>query len=198
MSRAKDLELRLERAEAQIRLHQKISRYLVKSVPLPEALQAVVDLIAAFTQADSCLLYFISHGELVLCAARGPNPEAVGEVKLRLNEGLTGWVARERRMLAISREAYADPRFKYFSNLPEDSFEAFLSAPVLLRNRVVGVLNLQHRQPYSHTGDDMEMITTAGQQIGALMAVSCLDAATIETHDFADLAIGQRVAIPEN
>jgi hypothetical protein len=32
------------------------------------------------------------------------------------------------RLLAISREAYKDPRFKKFGELEEDSFEAFLSA----------------------------------------------------------------------
>ena len=68
------------------------------------------------------------------------------------NEGLTGWVARERRLLAIPREAYKDPRFKKFGELPEDTFEAFLSAPVIARNRVVGVINVQHRLPHQHTG----------------------------------------------
>ena len=37
------------------------------------------------------------------------------------------------------------PSIKYFSDLPEDTFEAFLSAPVISRNRVVGVINVQHR-----------------------------------------------------
>ena len=43
-------------------------------------------------------------------------------------------LAQQRRLLAISREAYKDPRFKYFGELPEDTFEAFLSAPLIARN----------------------------------------------------------------
>jgi uroporphyrinogen-III synthase len=53
-----------------------------------------------------------------------------------------------RKLLAISREAYRDPRFKYFRDLPEDTYEAFLSAPVIARNRVVGVINVHHRLPH--------------------------------------------------
>lgn len=198
VSKAKDFELRLERAEGQIRLHQSISRYLAKAVSLDDAFPAVVKLVADFTHADSCLLYLLSSdGELVLCAAQSPNPAVVGDVRLRLNEGLTGWVARERRLLAISREAFADPRFKGFTSLQEDTFEAFLSAPIIVRNRVVGVLNLQHRHPHSHSGDEMEMITLVGQQIGAMIALSLLDPACLQTADLAELVLGSRVASQE-
>ena len=91
---------------------------------------------------------------------------------MRWNEGLTGWVARERRLLAISREAYKDPRFKTFGELPEDSFEAFLSAPVIARNRVVGVINVQHRLPHQHTGSEMEVLTTVGEQVGCVLVLA--------------------------
>jgi len=199
VSKAKDLELRLERAEAQIRLYLSISRYLAKAVNLHDAFPAIVKLVADFTHADSCLLYLLSaDDELVLCAARSPNPAAIGDIRLRLDEGLTGWVARERRLLAISREAFADSRFKCFSNLQEDTFEAFLSAPILVRNRVVGVLNLQHRHPHSHSGDEMEMITVVGQQIGALIALSLLDAKTLQSNDVAELVMGSRVGSRES
>jgi uroporphyrinogen-III synthase len=198
VSKVKELELRLAHAEAQLRLHQSISRFLAKVVNLPEALNSVLTMVAEFTHADSCLLYLFTQGELVLCAAHGPNPAAVGEVRLRLEEGLTGWVARERRLLAISREAYHDPRFKYFSSLPEDTFEAFLSVPILTRNRVVGVINLQHRQPHSHSGEEMEMLTMVGQQVGALITLASLDAEKFAQLDFAELVLGARVGAPES
>ncbi len=86
-------------------------------------------------------------GELVLRASN--RPSAVGNVKLAMNEGLTGWVAREKRLLAISREAFRDSRFKFFSDLPEDTYEAFLSAPMISRRGVEGVINVQHRDPHS-------------------------------------------------
>ncbi len=47
----------------------------------------------------------------------------------------------------MSQNAAQDPRFRLFNELPEDSYEAFLSVPLLSRGRVVGVINLQHRRP---------------------------------------------------
>jgi signal transduction protein with GAF and PtsI domain len=172
VSRARELEQRLARTEQQLRLLQKISRCLVREMSFEDALNGVVALVVEFMECDSCLLYLLDHDELVLHATNTPHPGALGSVKLALNEGLTGWVAREKRLLAISREAYHDPRFKYFRDLPEDTFEAFLSAPVISRRGVEGVINVQHREPHSHTGLEMELLTTVGEQIGCLLMLS--------------------------
>jgi signal transduction protein with GAF and PtsI domain len=176
VSRHKELEQRLERTEQQLRLLQKISRCLVREMSLQDALHGVVELVVEFMECDSCLLYLLDRNELVLRASNTPHPAAVGNVKLTLNEGLTGWVAREKRLLAISREAYHDPRFKFFSDLPEDTFEAFLSAPVISRRGVEGVINVQHREPHPHTGFEMELLTTVGEQVGCLLMLSQMEA----------------------
>ena len=184
MSRLRELEQRLERTEQQLRLLQKISRYLVRQTKLQEALDGVVALVVEFMDCDSCLLYLLDHRELVLRASNRPSaagpsavgPSVVGNVKLAMNEGLTGWVAREKRLLAISREAFRDPRFKFFSDLPEDTFEAFLSAPVISRRGVEGVINVQHRDPHSHSGIEMELLASVGEQLGCLLMLSRMEA----------------------
>ena len=172
MSRGKDLEQRLARSEQQLRLLQRISRYLVRDTPWQTVLQDAVSMVVEFMECDSCLVYLLDDNELVLRASNTPHPSTLGKVKLALNEGLTGWVARERRLLAISREAYNDPRFKFFSDLPEDTYEAFLSAPVISRQGMEGVINVQHRDPHSHSGVDMELLGTIGEQLGCLVMLA--------------------------
>jgi signal transduction protein with GAF and PtsI domain len=181
VARFKELESRLEGTEHQLRLVQRISRFMAREVSLPDALQGVVELVVEFMQCDSCLLYLLHDQELVLCASNNPQPDTIGTVRLKLGEGLTGWVARERRLLSISREAYLDPRFKLFTDLPEDAYEAFLSAPVIARSRITGVINVQHRETHFHTGDEMELLTMVGEQVGALVALSLLDGAALKT-----------------
>ena len=129
MPKAKELETRIDRLEQQLIVYQRISRLMVKELSLADTLQSIVHLVSEFTSCDSCLLYLIDNDELVLCASSNPHPMQIGRVRLKLNEGLTGWVARERKLLALSTEAYRDKRFKAFNDLPEDSFEAFLSSP---------------------------------------------------------------------
>ena len=145
---------------------------MVRDTGLDDVLNGVVSLVVEFMACDSCLLYLLDNNELVLRASNTPHPGIMGKVKLRLSEGLTGWVARERRLLAISREAYHDTRFKFFRDLPEDTFEAFLSAPIISRRGVEGVINVQHRNSHPHSGIEMELLTTVGEQVGCLLVLT--------------------------
>jgi uroporphyrinogen-III synthase len=189
MPKTKELEVRLQRTEQQLRLFQKISRFMVREMSLQEVLQGIVSLIVEFMECDSCLVYLLDQDELVLCASNTPHPSTIGKVRLRLSEGLTGWVARERRLLAISREAYKDPRFKYFGELPEDTFDAFLSAPVIARNRVVGVINVQHRGPHQHTGSEMEVLTTVGEQVGCVLVLARMEPTAVAEANHVQLVL---------
>jgi uroporphyrinogen-III synthase len=187
--KAKELELRLQRTEQQLRLFQKVSRFMVREMSLQEVLRGVVSLVVEFTECDACLVYLLDGDELVLCASNTPHPSTIGKLRMKSNEGLTGWVARERRLLAIPREAYKDPRFKKFGELEEDSFDAFLSAPVIARNRVVGVINVQHRMPHQHTGSEMEVLTTVGEQVGCVLVLARMAPTAMESANHVELVL---------
>jgi signal transduction protein with GAF and PtsI domain len=187
--KARELESRLQRTEQQLRLFQKVSRFMVRDMSLQEVLKGVVSLVVEFTQCDACLVYLLDGDDLVLCASNTPHPSTIGKLRMTSNEGLTGWVARERRLLAIPREAYKDPRFKKFGELEEDSFEAFLSAPVIARNRVVGVINVQHRMPRQHTGSEMEVLTTVGEQVGCVLVLARMAPTALESANHVEMVL---------
>jgi signal transduction protein with GAF and PtsI domain len=191
--KTRDLEAALRRTEQQLQLFQKISRFMVRELSLQEVLQGIVTLVVDFTACDSCLIYLLDNDELALCASNNPHPSEIGRIRLKFGEGLTGWVAKERRLVAISREAYADPRFKSFRDLPEDTFEAFLSAPVIARNRVVGVINVQHRQPHQHGGSEMELLTTVGEQVGCALVLARMAPLAVENANHVDLVLSGRI-----
>jgi len=196
--KTKDLEAALRRTEQQLQLFQKISRFMVRELSLQEVLQGIVSLVVDFTACDSCLIYLLDNDELALCASNNPHPSEIGRIRLKFGEGLTGWVAKERRLVAISREAYAYPRFKSFRDLPEDTFEAFLSAPVIARNRVVGVINVQHRQSHQHSGSEMELLTTVGEQVGCALVLARMAPLAVENANHVDLVLSSARVPPRS
>jgi len=134
---------------------------------LHRVLERIVDLISSEVECDSCFIYILEGDELVLRASKNPRPEVVDRLKLRIGQGITGWVAEHREPVALASNAFQDPRFNFFSELPEDRYEAFLSVPILCRRRVVGVINLQHRLPHVHNRRDIKLISTLGFLVGA-------------------------------
>src|ERR1022692_5306104 len=132
-----------------------------------EVLTRVVEFASALVKCDSCLIYILEGDELVLRASKNLHPEVVDRLKLRVGQGITGWVAEHREPVAIPEEASHDPRFQFFHELPEDSYEAFLSVPLMCRGRVVGAINLQHRLPHIYKLKEIRLITTIGFLVGA-------------------------------
>ncbi len=163
-------------------LHEIGSR-LAAADPLHEVLDQVVEFITEVIKPDSCFAYVLEGDELVLRASKNPHPEAVDRLKLRVGEGITGWVAQHRRPVAVARNAAQDPRFQAFSELPEDSFEAFLSVPVISRGRLVGVINLQHRLPHMHTRREMQLVATIGFLVGSEIELARLESQVSELSD---------------
>jgi uroporphyrinogen-III synthase len=147
-------------------LHEIGSRMAASDL-LHQVLERIVTLISSVVECDSCFIYILEDDELVLRASKNPHPEVVDRLKLRVGQGITGWVAEHLEPVALARDAFQDPRFNYFSELPEDRYEAFLSVPILCRGRVVGVINLQHRLPHVHSPRDIKLISTLGFLVGA-------------------------------
>jgi signal transduction protein with GAF and PtsI domain len=146
-------------------LHE-LGERIAASDPLQHVLARVVEFVTAVVHCDSCFLYVLEDGGLTLRASKNPHPEVIDRIKLRIGQGITGWVAEQRKPVAIASNAFQDPRFQSFSELPEDRYEAFLSVPVLCRDNLVGVINLQHRQPHTHTQREIQLISTIGFLVG--------------------------------
>jgi len=104
----------------------------------------------------------------VLRASKTPHPDVVDRLKLRVGEGITGWVAEHRPPVAVGTRAFEDPRFQTFNELPEDKYEAFLSVPIVAppADRVIGVINVQHRKTHRHGENEMTLLSIIGHQVG--------------------------------
>jgi uroporphyrinogen-III synthase len=147
-------------------LHAMACR-IAAAVPLSEVLKETVEFAVSVVRCESCFVYVLEGEELVLRASKNPHPETVDRLKMKVGQGITGWVAEQRRPVAIPRSAYKDPRFRLFNELPEDRFEGFLSVAVVTGGRLVGVINLQNRAEYPYSEREISLIATIGFLVGA-------------------------------
>jgi uroporphyrinogen-III synthase len=155
-------------------LHE-IGNRIAAADPLPGVLGRVVEVISAVVESDSCFVYVLEENDLVLRASKNPHSEVVDRLKLRVGQGITGWVAEHKRPVAVARGALQDLWFRSFNELPEDLYQAFLSVPVLSRGKLVGVINLQHRQPHNYSQREIHLISTIGFLVGAEIEMARLE-----------------------
>jgi signal transduction protein with GAF and PtsI domain len=142
-----------------------------------EVLSRVVEFASTLVKCDSCLVYVLEDDDLVLRASKNPHPHIVDRLKLRVGQSITGWVAEHRDPVAIPERAAHDPRFQFFHELPEDTYQAFLSVPLMCRSRLVGVINLQHRQHHLYRQREIRLISTIGFLVGAEIELARLEGA---------------------
>jgi len=158
-----------------IDLIHEIGSRIAASDPLHAVLGRVVDFVASVVPCDSCFVYVLEEDALVLRASKTPHPDVIDRLKMRVGQGITGWVAEHRQPVAVGHNAFTDPRFQRFNELPEDRYEAFLSVPVLSRGKLVGVINLQHSQPHDYSRQDIQLISTIGFLVGAEIEMARLE-----------------------
>ncbi|MDE3188804.1 MAG: uroporphyrinogen-III synthase [Acidobacteriota bacterium] len=163
-------------------LHEIGSR-MAASDPLHTVLDRIVDFACSVINCDSCFVYVLEDNQLVLRASKNPHSDLVDHLGIWLGQGITGWVGWHREPVAIPTKALKDPRFKRFKDLPEDTFEAFLSVPILCRSKLVGVINLQHRKPYHHTENEVHLLTAIGHLVGAELERARLETENMQLSD---------------
>jgi len=162
-------ERKIKGRNKELNILHHVARVISSRMSFDEILHHVLEIADDLTEADSVLIYIYDkeNNELVLKASKNPHPAQLGRIKLKMGEGITGWVAQNKKPAAIESRAFDDPRFKKFTDLPEDTYEAFLSVPILSEDEVVGVINIQHKSEHKYPNTETRLLFTAAKYLGS-------------------------------
>jgi signal transduction protein with GAF and PtsI domain len=166
----------MEPGTSQVGLLHRISSIVSSELSLDEMLGEIIGITAQVTDCDACLVYLLERetGEIVLRASQVPHAAALGTLRMKMGEGVTGWVAEHKSVVALASNAADDARFKRFQTLIEDTYEAFLSVPLISSGDLIGVINVHHRESHDHTADEIALLTFVGEQMGGAISKSGL------------------------
>jgi starch phosphorylase len=150
---------------------EEIGRVISRSGNASETLTNIVHLIQRRFQTNVCSVYLLEpdRTSLVLAATIGLRPESIGQVRMRLTEGLVGLVAEQLKPLVVA-DAITHPRFKYFREAGEDPYRSFLGVPIVDRGLLQGVLVVQTVEPRVFEPDAVRMLTMAGAQLAPIVS----------------------------
>ncbi|MBE0535532.1 MAG: phosphoenolpyruvate--protein phosphotransferase [Phycisphaerae bacterium] len=125
------------------------------SISVESFMQETVEMAARHLDADVCSIYTYDDADrlLMLRATRGLSIHAIGDVCMRLGEGLTGKALEARRCMRVEH-ASEHPQYKYFAGINEEPFESFMAVPIVRGVTRIGVLVLQRRAQRPFTDED--------------------------------------------
>ena len=141
--------------------------FTARPMPLLTLLDEAPRRIAVMLEADVCSLYLLEgdESELVMRGNVGFSTGAIGQVRLRIGEGITGEAVEYMRPITTS-SAEAHGAYKHFAELGEERFPAFLAVPIRGKAGPLGALVVQRREP-PFEDRDVELLSVLGGLIAA-------------------------------
>jgi transcriptional regulator with GAF, ATPase, and Fis domain len=117
---------------------------------------------------ERCSLMLLDRSQqtLQIAAQRGISPEVASKVRVRIGQGIAGWVAHNRKPLFVRVRGDAG-QLKPGGHDAYNS-DSFISVPLVHNNQLVGVLNLSNRSD-SNPFDDLDFDRAV--LAGALLAM---------------------------
>jgi signal transduction protein with GAF and PtsI domain len=160
---------KLDQKDQELAVLHQVAQHISSDLHLNELLEHIVRMVMALTRADSCFIYLYDkqRNELILRSSGRPQKDIVGTIRLGLGEGVTGWAAKEKTPVALSSEAYKDPRFKSFTDLVEDQYEGFLAVPILSKDEIIGVMNVHHKKKHVYPDSQINLLFTVSKYLGS-------------------------------
>jgi len=160
-----------EREANRVLTLEEISQLAAERGKPAETLSKLVALIARRFDADVCSAYLLEpdRANLVLAATLGLKAGCVGTLRMGLNEGLSGLVAEQVRPVAVE-QVKAHPRFKFFKEAGEESFQSFLGVPLIDRGVLQGVLVIQNKEMRAFRDDEIRMLVEAAAQVAPVVS----------------------------
>ncbi len=165
--REASLRLELEEKRGEAEALRRVGEATGSAFDHEDMLKVTADIATQITGTDSCQVYLFdsARAELVLRAADASFANMVNKIRLKLGEGITGWVARERKPVAVSSKAYQDHRFRDFPGMDELEYESMLSVPLVTRGEILGVINVRTRKPHEYSRSQIRLLSGIANQV---------------------------------
>jgi len=150
------LEARYER----LKLLYQVGNVIHSTLDPQEALQLILKEAVRLARANSGTVVLVNPntGFLEIHAFHGLPPSAA-ELKLRVGEGLTGWVARNGKPARVG-DVTRDPRYVMLRS----EVRSELAVPLEVQGEIRGVVNVDSDQLEAFTAEDQELLEALATQ----------------------------------
>ncbi len=144
-----------------------IGEKIASNIKIKNLMKEIMEVAQKELNAETGSLYLVDeeHQELWFEIVLGEKGELIKEIRLKIGEGVAGWVAKEGVTLNL-KDVNQDPRFRRdISKKIDHKQKAMLTMPVRSKGKIVGVLQLINKTTGGHfTKQDEELFAGISSQ----------------------------------
>src|SRR5438132_1542450 len=133
-----------DRKVQEITIFHDVAKALTSSLDLDSILQTIMEKMAEYFRPDTWSLLMVDEekNELYFAIAIGDAADALKSARLKVGEGIAGWVAKHGESLVVP-DVSADPRFsKRIDMMTKWETQSIICLPLRSKHRVLGVIQL--------------------------------------------------------
>lgn len=164
----KELRDALKQMKKELSFFIDVGKALTSTLELDKVLDIIMDNVQKLVRSEAWSLLLIDEerNDIYFAITKGRQPEGLQGQRLRLGEGVAGWVAEKGTPLIV-RDVSKDRRFSgYFKNNRRvDEARCVLSVPIINKKKTIGVLEIINKKdgtPFSKK--DLELMLKLADQ----------------------------------
>jgi len=142
-----------------------ITRAISSSIDLKEVLHLIVKSTCEITGSKGCTLMLLDEkGQILeLKSLYGLSDQYIGKGPISADKSISDTLKGKP---IIIEDASLDPRVQYPQEAKQEGIASIVSVPIILRERIIGVLRLYTPVPCRFTQDDIDFISAIAMQSG--------------------------------
>lgn len=146
----------------------ELNEIAIQLDPPSQALTEMVRRVANELELDVCSIYILEADRQHLClaATMGLNQSSVGQVRMKISEGLAGLVAEKMKPVSVAA-ASRHPRFKYFPEAGEDKYNSFHGLGLVDGGELQGVLVVQTIEAREYSPAEVKLVSDFAKAIAS-------------------------------
>lgn len=155
--------------EKKLSILNEISSAIVATDNVRAIANLILDLAINYTNAEKGSMMLLNEkDELYILAARGMDIHFIRSYRVKVGEGIAGTVAQDRVPVLVE-DIDQDERFNKRKSRDRFKTRSFISCPIISRNRLLGVLNINDKTDGSFKEDELSLIKILANQAAIVL-----------------------------